>query len=161
MESWYRQHGYAPFNMFALPRGLKKSLWRFSCRLRATTNRIPQYSRWEWYDEHNIKHEFYTTYTNQQNRVIELKNNILITLACAILDDCETLEMFSVEAINTSCHASNRVYFHLLLETIPYGLLIGRKPHIIYLFRFLVVNATFSIRKGLLSLKEYVMLDLS
>ena len=111
MESWYRQHGYAPFNMFALPRGLKKSLWCFSCRLRATTNRIPQYSRWEWYDEHDIQawilHHLHQSTKSSYWTKEQHPNHI--TLACAIiLDGYETLEKFCVEAIDTWCHASNR-----------------------------------------------------
>jgi hypothetical protein len=36
------------------------------------------------------------------------------------------------EAINTVCHATNRVYLHRLLEKTPYELLVGRKPNISY-----------------------------
>ena len=56
----------------------------------------------------------------------------MITLARAMLDDYDTLEYFWAEAINTACHASNRVYLHRLLGKTPYELLIGRKPNISY-----------------------------
>jgi hypothetical protein len=56
----------------------------------------------------------------------------LITLAKAILDDYGTPERFWAEAINTACHATNRVYLHQLLEKTPYELLVGRKPNISY-----------------------------
>ncbi|WVZ51797.1 hypothetical protein U9M48_002907 [Paspalum notatum var. saurae] len=49
-----------------------------------------------------------------------------------MLDDYGTLEDFWVEAINTACNASNRVYLHWLLGKTPYELLIGRKPNISY-----------------------------
>jgi hypothetical protein len=39
---------------------------------------------------------------------------------------------FWAEAINTTCHASNRVYLHHFLKKTPYELLIGRKPNISY-----------------------------
>jgi hypothetical protein len=79
-----------------------------------------------------IKHEFSSTYTPQQNGVVERKNKTLITLARAMLDDYGVSRRFWVEAINTTCHASNRVYLHRLLMKTPYELLIGRKPIISY-----------------------------
>ena len=85
-----------------------------------------------WCDEKGIKHEFSATYTPQQNGVVERKNKTLITLARAMLDDYGTSEDFWAEAINTACHASNRVYLHRLLGKTPYELLIGRKPNISY-----------------------------
>ncbi|WVZ77026.1 hypothetical protein U9M48_024929 [Paspalum notatum var. saurae] len=86
----------------------------------------------EWCDEEGIKHEFSATYTPQQNGVVERKNKTLITLARAMLDDYGTSEDFWAEAINTACHASNRVYLHRLLGKTRYELLIGRKPNISY-----------------------------
>jgi hypothetical protein len=86
----------------------------------------------EWCDEEGIKHEFSTTYTPQQYGVVEHKNKILITLARAMLDDYGTPEKFWAKAINTACHASNRVYIHRLLEKTPYKLFIGKKPNISY-----------------------------
>ena len=90
----------------------------------------------EWCDEEDIKHEFSATYTPQQNGVVERKNKTLITLARAMLDDYGTSERFWAEAINTACHASNRVYLHRLLKKTPYELLTGKKPNISY-FRVL------------------------
>ena len=49
-----------------------------------------------------------------------------------MLDDYGISQRFWVEAINTSCHASNRVYLHRFLKKTPYELLIGRKPNISY-----------------------------
>jgi transposase InsO family protein len=40
--------------------------------------------------EVGIKHEFSTTYTPQQNGVVERKNRILITLARTLLDEYNT-----------------------------------------------------------------------
>ena len=51
--------------------------------------------------------------------VVERKNKALITLARAMLDDYGTSEKFWAEAINTACHASNRVYPHRLLKKTP------------------------------------------
>ena len=79
-----------------------------------------------------IKHEFSSTYTPQQNGVVERKNKTLITLARAMLDDYGISQRFWAEAINTACHASNIVYLHRFLGKTPYELLIGRKPNISY-----------------------------
>jgi transposase InsO family protein len=90
----------------------------------------------EWCDEEGVKHEFSTTYTPQQNGVVECKNNTLIILARAMLDDYGTPKKFWAEAINMACHASNRVYIHRLLEKTSYELLIGKKPNIPYFHVF-------------------------
>jgi transposase InsO family protein len=45
-------------------------------------------------DEEGIKHEFSTTYTPQQNRVIERKNRILIEMARTMLDEYKTSDQF-------------------------------------------------------------------
>jgi transposase InsO family protein len=86
----------------------------------------------DWRYKEGVKHEFSATYTPQQNGVVERKNKTLITLARAMLDDYGTPERFWAEAINTTCHTTNRVYLHRLLEKTPYKLLIGRKPNISY-----------------------------
>jgi transposase InsO family protein len=66
----------------------------------------------EYCDGEGIKHEFSSTYTPQQNGVVEIKNKTLITLARAMLDDYGVSQRFWAEAINTACHASNRVYLY-------------------------------------------------
>jgi transposase InsO family protein len=87
-------------------------------------------------DDFGIKHEFSSTYTSQQNGVVERKNKTLITLARAMLDDYGTSQRFWAEAINTVCHASNPVYLHHFLKKTPYELLIGSKPNISYFWVF-------------------------
>jgi hypothetical protein len=90
----------------------------------------------DWCDKEGVKHEFSATYTPQQNGVVERKNKTLITLARAMLDDYDTLERFWAEAINTACHAINRIYLHRLLEKTPYQLIVRRKPNISYFWVF-------------------------
>jgi hypothetical protein len=77
-----------------------------------------------------IKHEVSTTYTPQQNGVVESKNMTLITLARTMIDEYNTPERFWAEAINTVCYASNRLFAHRLLEKTPYELLNGKKPDV-------------------------------
>jgi transposase InsO family protein len=53
-------------------------------------------------DEIGIKHEVSSTYTPQQNGVVERKNWTFITLARTMLDEYNTLEKLWAEAINTA-----------------------------------------------------------
>jgi hypothetical protein len=90
-------------------------------------------SRFEDYCyEKGIKHEFSAKYTPEQNRVVERKNWTLINMARSMLSEYNVSGSFWAEAINTACHASNRLYCHRLLKKTPYELLIGRKPNISY-----------------------------
>ena len=104
----------------------------------------------------SIKHEFSATYTPQQNGVVERKNKTLITLARAMLDDYGTSERFWAEAINTACHASNRVYLHRLLKKRHMNSSPGRNQ-IYPTSESLVANASSIRRKGSVSLKVDVM----
>jgi hypothetical protein len=57
-------------------------------------------------------------------------------MARSILLEYNVLDSFWAEAINTTFHASNRLYCHRLLKKTPYELLIGRKPNISYFWIF-------------------------
>jgi hypothetical protein len=50
----------------------------------------------------------------------------------SMLAKYNVLDYYWAEAINTACHASNRLYCHKLLKKTPYELLIDRKPDISY-----------------------------
>ena len=60
--------------------------------------------------EVGIKHEVSATYTPQQNGAVERENWTLITLARTMLDEYNTPEALWVDAINTVCYASNRLF---------------------------------------------------
>lgn len=47
-----------------------------------------------------------------------------------MLSKYDVLDSFWGKAINTTCHASNRLYCHQLLKKTPYELLKGRKPNV-------------------------------
>ena len=66
-------------------------------------------------DEERISHEFSATYTPQQNGVVERKNRTLIETARMMLDEYKTPKHFWAEAVETACHATNRLYLHKLL----------------------------------------------
>jgi hypothetical protein len=54
----------------------------------------------------------------------------------SMLSEYNVSDIFWAKAINTACHASNRLYCHRLLKKTLYELLIGRKPNISYFWVF-------------------------
>jgi transposase InsO family protein len=89
----------------------------------------------EYLDEEGIKHELSAPYTPQQNGIVESKNRTLIEKARTMLDEYKTPDSFWAEAINTACHAVNRLYLQKYLGKTPYEILTGNKPKVHY-FRF-------------------------
>jgi transposase InsO family protein len=81
--------------------------------------------------EDGIKHEFSAPYT-QQNGVAERKNCTPIEMARTIFDEYKTSDQFWAEAINTTCHATNRLYLHKVLKKTSYELLTDNKPNVSY-----------------------------
>jgi hypothetical protein len=86
----------------------------------------------EYLEEEGVKHEFSAPYTPQQNSVVERKNRTLIDMARTMLGEFKTPERFGSEAVNTACHAINRLYLHRLLKKTSYELLTGNKPNVLY-----------------------------
>ena len=87
-------------------------------------------------DEVGIKYEVSATHTPQQNSIVERKNRTLITLARTMLDEYNTPEALWVEAINTACYASNRLFLQKFLGKTPYELLNGKKPNVSFFWVF-------------------------
>ena len=86
----------------------------------------------EFLDDEGIKHEFSTPYTPQQNGVVERKNHTLLDMARTMLDEYKTSDLFWSDAVNTACHAINRLYLHKKLKKTSYELLTGNKPKVSY-----------------------------
>ena len=86
----------------------------------------------EFLDEEGIKHEFLAPYTPQQNGVVERKNRTLIDMARTMLDEYKTSDNYWAEAVNTACHAINRLYVHKYYKRTSYELLTGNKPKVSY-----------------------------
>jgi transposase InsO family protein len=86
----------------------------------------------EFLNEEGIKHEFLAPYTPQQNGVVERKNRTLIDMARTMLDEYKTQDNYWAEAINTACHAINRLYLHKYYKKTSYELLTGNKPKVSY-----------------------------
>jgi hypothetical protein len=53
-------------------------------------------------------------------------------MARTMLDEYKTSDIFWCEAINTACHAINRLYLHKKLKKTSYELLTGNKPKVSY-----------------------------
>ena len=76
-----------------------------------------------------ISQEFYTPITPQQNGVVERKNKVIQQMARAMLYNKDVARNLWREAVNTTCHMVNRVYFRLDTKKTPYELWKGRKPN--------------------------------
>ena len=101
----------------------------------------------EFLEEEGIKHEFFAPYTPQQNGVVERKNRMLINMARTMLGEYKTPERFWSEAMNTACHAINRLYLQRLLKKTSYELLTGNKPNVSY-FRVFGSKCYILVKKG-------------
>ena len=53
-------------------------------------------------------------------------------MARTMLDEYKMLDLFWCEAINTACHAINRLYLHKKLKKTSYELLTSNKPKVSY-----------------------------
>jgi hypothetical protein len=63
---------------------------------------------------------------------VERKNRTLIEAARAMLDEYKTPDKYWVEAVNTACHAINRLYLHKIMKKTAYELLTGNQPKVHY-----------------------------
>src|SRR4051812_7642602 len=90
------------------------------------------YTMDEFLSDEGIKHQYSATYTLQQNGVAERKNRNLIEIARTMLDKYKSPCKLWAEAINTVCHASNRLYLRKLKNKTSYELLTGKKPNVKY-----------------------------
>jgi hypothetical protein len=61
---------------------------------------------------------------------------MLIDMARTMLGEYKTPERFWSKAVNTACHAINRLYLHRLLKKTSYVLLTGNKPNVSYFHVF-------------------------
>ncbi len=71
----------------------------------------------------------------------------LIDMARTMLGEFKTRERFWSEAVNTACHAINRVYLHRLLKKTSYEVLTGNKPNVSY-FRVFGSKCYILVKKG-------------
>jgi reverse gyrase len=74
--------------------------------------------------------------------MVERKNRTLIDMARTMLGEYKTFERFWLEAVNTACHAINRLYLHRLLKKTSYELLTVTNP-MFHTFVYLGANVTY------------------
>jgi hypothetical protein len=101
----------------------------------------------EYLEEEGSKHELSAPYTPQQNGVVERNNRSLIDMARTMLGEYKTPKRFWSEAVNTTCHAINRLYLHHVLKKTSYELLTGNKPNVSY-FRVFGSKCYILVKKG-------------
>jgi hypothetical protein len=68
-------------------------------------------------------------------------------MAMTMLGEYKTSERFWSEAVNTACHAINRLYLHHLLKKTSYELLTSNKPNVSY-FRVFGSKCYILVKKG-------------
>jgi hypothetical protein len=68
-------------------------------------------------------------------------------MARTMLGEFKMPERFWTEAVNTACHAINRVYLHRLFKKTSYELLTGNKPNVSY-FRVFGSKCYILVKKG-------------
>jgi hypothetical protein len=104
-------------------------------------------SQIEGFLEEGIKHEFSSSYTPQQNGVVERKNRTLLDMERTMLDEYKTPDWFWAEAINTACYSINRIYLHRILKKTSYEPLTGKNPNVSY-FRVFWSKCFILIKRG-------------
>jgi hypothetical protein len=86
----------------------------------------------DFLSDEGIRHQYSSPYTPQQNGVAERKNRTLMDMARTLLAEFKSPYKFWAEAINTACHATNRLYLRKDLNRTLYEILTGNKPDIKY-----------------------------
>ena len=90
-------------------------------------------ARFESFCEKNgIKREFSTPKTPQQNGVVERKNRVIQEMARVMLLNKQISQKFWGEAMNTSCHIGNRIFFRVGTKKTAYEIWNGKKPRVKY-----------------------------
>ena len=62
-------------------------------------------------NEHGIKKEFLSPKTPQQNGVVERKNRVIQKMARVMLLNKNRPQKFWIEAVSTTCHIGNMIFF--------------------------------------------------
>ena len=69
-----------------------------------------------------VSQEFSALITPQQNGIVERKNRVIQEMARAMLHNKDVAKNLWGEAVNTTCHTVNRVYFKPGTKKTPYEL---------------------------------------
>ena len=101
----------------------------------------------------SISQEFSAPITPQQNGVVERKNRVIQKMSRAMLHNKDVARNLRGEAVNTTCHTVNRVYFKPDIKKTPYELWKGRKLNIKY---FIIFGSTCFILKDTENVGKFV-----
>ena len=66
--------------------------------------------------DEGIQHQYSAAYTPRLNGVAERKNRTLIDMARTMMAEFKSPYNFWAEAINTTCHLSNRLFLRLMID---------------------------------------------
>ncbi|XP_073061940.1 uncharacterized protein [Primulina eburnea] len=100
-------------------------------------------------DRKGISHEFSAPKTPQQNGINERKKRTLQEMARVMLTSKNLAKRFWVEALNTTCHISNRVYLRSGSTMTSYEIIMGKKLNLRYFLVFGCVCYTLNDRDQL------------
>ena len=90
-------------------------------KIRSDQGKDFQNTRFESFCEKNgIKKEFPAPKTPQQNGVVEKKYQVIQEMARVMLFNKQIPQNFWGEAVNTSCHIGNRIYFRAGMKKTTY-----------------------------------------
>jgi transposase InsO family protein len=78
--------------------------------------------------DEGIRHQYFATYTPQQNSVAKRKNQTVMDMARSMLVEFKSPYNFWAEAISMACHSSNWLFLRKGLNMTPYEILTGSKP---------------------------------
>ena len=82
--------------------------------------------------KNGIKREFSVPKTPQQNGVVERKNLVIQEMTRVMLLNKQIPQKFWGEAVNTSCHIGNRIFFQVGTKKTAYEIWNGKKPRVKY-----------------------------
>ncbi|XP_073133838.1 uncharacterized protein [Henckelia pumila] len=87
-------------------------------------------------DKKSISQEFSIPKTPQQNYIAERKNRTLQEMTMVMMSSKNISKRFWEEALNTTCHISNRVYLRSGSSMTSYEILMGKRQNINYFHVF-------------------------
>ena len=85
-----------------------------------------------FYEKNGIKKEFLASKSPQQNGVVERKNRVIQEMARVMLINKQIPQNFWEEAMNTSCHIVNRIFFRAGTKKTAYEIWNGKKSRVKY-----------------------------
>ena len=83
-------------------------------------------------EKKGIKKEFSAPKTSQQNGMVKRKNRVIQEMARVMLLNKQIPQKFWGEAMNTSYHISNKIFFRTETKKTVYEIWNGKKPIVKY-----------------------------